>query len=151
MTVDIVLGGAPRVPRTRWRPGRAAKGALGVLLLLAAWQLSVPLVGLGAYFYPAPTDVAVAFVDLIRKGILPVYLADSVERYLAGLTLGAVLGIAFGVLIGLNRRASPALSPLFKFLFAIVEVAWIPLFVVWFGFTDRSHSATCRTSRRTMQ
>ena len=65
---------------------------------------------------------------------MPVYLADSVERYLAGLTLGAVLGIAFGVLIGLNRRASLALSPLFKFLFAIVEVAWIPLFVVWFGY-----------------
>jgi NitT/TauT family transport system permease protein/taurine transport system permease protein len=134
MTADIVLGGAPRVARVRWRPGRAAKGALGVLLLLAAWQLSVPLVGLGSYFYPAPTDVAVAFVDLIRKGILPVYLADSVERYLAGLSLGAVLGIAFGVLIGLNRRASLALSPLFKFLFAIVEVAWIPLFVVWFGY-----------------
>jgi NitT/TauT family transport system permease protein/taurine transport system permease protein len=113
---------------------RAVKGALGVLILLAAWQLSMPLVGLGPYFYPAPSDVVVAFGELIRKGILPSYLVDSLWRYLAGLSAGATLGIAFGVLIGLNRRASLTLSPLLKFLFAIVEVAWIPIFVVWFGY-----------------
>jgi ABC-type nitrate/sulfonate/bicarbonate transport system permease component len=78
--------------------------------------------------------VLAAFVDLVQKGILPVYLADSVMRYLVGLIAGAVLGIAFGVLIGMHRKAALALSPLFKFLFAIVEVAWIPIFVVWFGY-----------------
>src|SRR4051812_36139111 len=95
----------PAVPRLRSRRVAAAlKGCAGVLLLLVAWQVSVPLVGLGPYFYPAPTDVIAAFGDLIRKGILPVYLADSVARYLAGLSVGALLGIAGGVLIGLNRR-----------------------------------------------
>jgi NitT/TauT family transport system permease protein/taurine transport system permease protein len=123
-------------PRRRRRGGaaRAFKGALGVAILLAAWQLSVPLVGLGPYFYPAPSDVIAAFGDLIDKGILPSYLADSVGRYLAGLSAGAVLGIAAGVLIGMHRRASMILSPLLKFLFAIVEVAWVPIFVVWFGY-----------------
>lgn len=116
------------------RMGRALKGAAGVLLLLAAWQLSVPLVGLGPYFYPAPTDVVASFVDLMRKGILPVYFADSMLRYFAGLSAGALLGIALGVAIGLNRPLALALSPLLKFLFAIVEVAWIPIFVIWFGY-----------------
>ena len=134
MSTAAVSAPAP-APRLRSRRLVAAlKGGAGVLLLLVAWQVSVPLVGLGPYFYPAPTDVIAAFGDLIRKGILPVYLADSVARYLAGLTVGALLGIAGGVLIGLNRRASLALSPLLKFLFAIVEVAWIPIFVVWFGY-----------------
>jgi NitT/TauT family transport system permease protein/taurine transport system permease protein len=119
---------------TRRGVGRFAKGSAGVLLLLAAWQLSVPLVGLSPYFYPAPSDVVAAFVDLMRKGILPVYFLDSMGRYFAGLTAGALLGVAGGVLIGLNRTASLALSPLLKFLFAIVEVAWIPIFVVWFGY-----------------
>ena len=51
----------PALPRLRSRRLVAAlKGAAGVLLLLAAWQLSVPLVGLGPYFYPAPTDVVAA-------------------------------------------------------------------------------------------
>jgi NitT/TauT family transport system permease protein/taurine transport system permease protein len=113
---------------------RFLKGAAGVLFLLVAWQLSVPLVGMSSYFYPAPTDVVAAFADLMRKGILPVYFADSMLRYSSGLAAGALLGVAVGVLVGLNRTASLALSPLFKFLFAIVEVAWIPIFVIWFGY-----------------
>ena len=125
--------GFPR-PRTSRRVGRALKGFAGVAVLLLAWQLSVPLVGLGPYFYPAPTDVIAAFGDLMRKGILPVYFADSMERYFVGLFIGALLGIAGGVLIGLNRTVAITLSPLLKFLFAIVEVAWIPIFVVWFGY-----------------
>jgi len=116
------------------RFGRIARGASGVLLLLAAWQISVPLIGLSSYFYPAPTDVVASFVDLMHKGILPVYFADSMGRYFAGLAAGASLGVVFGVLIGLNRTVSVTLSPLLKFLFAIVEVAWIPIFVVWFGY-----------------
>jgi ABC-type nitrate/sulfonate/bicarbonate transport system permease component len=116
------------------RFGATARGCAGVLILLAAWQLSVPLVGMTPYFYPAPSDVLAAFVDLVRKGILPVYLADSMMRYFAGLVCGAALGIGLGVLIGMHRKTALALSPLLKFLFAIVEVAWIPIFVVWFGY-----------------
>jgi ABC-type nitrate/sulfonate/bicarbonate transport system permease component len=134
MTPQVALRLPLRRMRPRRRLGVAARGAAGVLILLAAWQISVPLVGLGPYFYPAPSDVLASFVDLVRKGILPVYLADSVMRYLAGLIAGATLGIAFGVLIGMHRQVSLALSPLLKFLFAIVEVAWIPIFVVWFGY-----------------
>lgn len=120
------------------RFGKVLRGAAGVLLLLAAWQLSVPLVGLSPYFYPAPSDVVVSFVDLVRKGILPVYFADSMVRYGTGLLAGALLGLAMGVLIGLHRTVAVTLSPLLKFLFAIVEVAWIPIFVVWFGYGFRT-------------
>ena len=116
------------------RAARALRGTAGVLLLLVGWQISVPLVGMSSYFYPAPSDVVASFTDLVRKGILPVYFADSMERYFAGLIAGALLGVVFGVLIGLHRTVAVTLSPLLKFLFAIVEVAWIPIFVVWFGY-----------------
>ena len=122
---------APRAP-LRWQ--RAAKGALGLLLFLAAWQASVPLVGLEPYFYPSPLDVWRAFLDLVAKGILPVYLADSVQRYVVGVAVGTVLGVAGGLLIGLSPLASRMLSPAINFLFAIVEVAWIPIFVIWWGY-----------------
>lgn len=118
----------------RRKLARALKGAAGVFLLVVLWQLSVPLIGLSSYFYPSPLDVMAAFIELLRKGILPVYFVDSMGRYAAGLSIGATAGVVLGVLIGLNRRVSLALSPLLKFLFAIVEVAWIPIFVVWFGY-----------------
>lgn len=126
----------PPAARPSWlrRSARPAKGALGILLFLIAWQISVPLVGLEPYFYPAPNDVWSAFVDLVRKGILPVYTVDSLLRYTAGVSIGVVSGVVFGVLIGLNAFASRLLSPTINFLFAIVEVAWIPIFVIWWGY-----------------
>jgi ABC-type nitrate/sulfonate/bicarbonate transport system permease component len=116
------------------RYARPAKGALGIAFFLLAWQASVPLVGLEPYFYPSPADVWRAFIELMVKGILPVYLIDSIGRYAAGVTIGTLLGIAAGLLIGLNRTADRVLSPAINFMFAIVEVAWIPLFVIWWGY-----------------
>lgn len=109
-------------------------GVLGLVLLLAAWQISVPLVGLEPYYYPSPLDVVIAFWDLIRKGILPVDIADSLGRYSVGVAIGTTLGVAMGLLIGLNRAVDRMLGPLINFLFAIVEVAWIPIFVIWWGY-----------------
>jgi len=130
----VLTAPLPAAARVGPRLSRVVKGSVGVLALLAAWQLSVPLVGLGPYFYPAPSDVVVAFADLVRKGILPVYFADSMARYFAGLAAGALLGVGLGTLIGLSPVVSRALTPLLRFLFAIVEVAWIPIFVIWFGY-----------------
>jgi ABC-type nitrate/sulfonate/bicarbonate transport system permease component len=113
---------------------RVARGAAGLLAILALWQISVPLVGLEPYFYPSPLDVWRAFLDLLRKGILPAYLVDSAGRFAAGVSIGVALGVAMGLLIGLSRTASRLLMPLINFLFAIVEVAWIPLFVIWWGY-----------------
>ena len=129
-----VTDAALPAPAATWRWQRPAKGALGLLLFLAAWQASVPLVGLEPYFYPSPLDVWRAFLDLVAKGILPVYLADSVQRYVVGVAIGTALGVAGGLLIGLSPLASRMLSPAINFLFAIVEVAWIPIFVIWWGY-----------------
>jgi NitT/TauT family transport system permease protein/taurine transport system permease protein len=38
------------------------------------------------------------------------------------------------LLISLNRAVARLLAPLINFLYAIVEVAWIPLFVIWWGY-----------------
>jgi NitT/TauT family transport system permease protein/taurine transport system permease protein len=116
-----------------WSP-RLARGAAGILVFLAAWQVSVPLVGLEPYFYPSPADVWRALGALVWKGILPVYLMDSLFRYGLGVAFGTLAGVGAGLGIGLSRFLSRLLSPVINFLFAIVEVAWIPMFVLWWGY-----------------
>lgn len=111
-----------------------AKGAFGLAVFFAAWAVSVPLIGLEPYFYPAPRDVARAFVLLIERGILPEYIAESLARYGSGVAIGTALGVGLGLLIGLSRFATRLLSPFINFMFAIVEVAWIPIFVIWWGY-----------------
>ncbi|MCA0423109.1 MAG: ABC transporter permease [Proteobacteria bacterium] len=113
---------------------RAWKGVLGLLGILALWQTSIPLIGVSEYFYPSPAAVARAAIHLVKTGILPAYIGDSLGRYLAGVSIGVTLGILFGLLIGFSAGASRMLSPIINFFFAIVEVAWIPLFVLWWGY-----------------
>ena len=120
--------------RLRLRYKRFLLGIAGIVSLLAAWQLSVPLVGLESYLYPSPADVVVAFEDLMRKGVLPSYIADSAGRYIFGMSVGVLLGIVLGIVIGLSGFVSRLLSPFINFMFAIVEVAWIPIFVIWWGY-----------------
>lgn len=124
---------APPARRRAISP-RLWKGALGLLGVVALWQASIPLVGVPEYFYPSPAGVARAAWRLVETGILPSYIGDSLVRYAAGVALGVTLGVGLGVLIGISARASRLLSPIISFFFAIVEVAWIPLFVLWWGY-----------------
>ena len=79
------------------------RGLLGLVVVLIAWQISVWIIDLPDYFYPAPSAVFAAFEELVRKGILPAYIADSMGRYTAGVALGLAgldeAEIMLGVLI----------------------------------------------------
>ena len=122
------MRGRPLVSTAQWR------GTLGVVSILVAWQFSVWVIALPAYFYPAPKDVFSAFIELMQKGILLEYLSDSAVRYSFSVATGVGFGLTFGLLIGLSRFWSRLLGPIINFFYAIVEVAWIPLLVIWIGY-----------------
>ncbi len=127
---------AAPMPLMTWlrRRQRVFKGLLGLLLFLVAWQLSVLFIGLSEYFYPSPLRVFWSFVDLLERGILPVYLVDSLARYLIAISIGTAIGIALGLALGLSPLLYRLFGSFVNFLYAIVEGAWIPLFVVWWGY-----------------
>ncbi|MCZ0734305.1 ABC transporter permease [Phreatobacter sp. AB_2022a] len=85
-------------------------------------------------FFPGPADVIRSFGDLVYKGILPDYLADSVGRLIVGAGIGMALAIPLGLLVGLNARAHAVLSPPLLFFQAIGDIAWLPILIIWFGF-----------------
>ncbi|WP_018013068.1 ABC transporter permease [Sinorhizobium medicae] len=121
-------------PRTLWISRAQRRGTAGILAVLLLWQISVWIIDLPPYFYPAPRDVLAAFGELIRNGILIEYLADSSWRYAVSVGTGLSLGIIFGLLIGLSGFWSRPLGSIIRFFYAIVEVAWIPLLVIWIGY-----------------
>src|SRR5581483_5670224 len=83
----------------------------GIVAMLVLWQVSVPLVHLSSYFYPAPSDVLFAFYDVLRKGILTAYLVDSISRYAIGVLLGTAIGVGLGLAIGRSRFLARLLGP----------------------------------------
>ncbi|HUA77658.1 MAG TPA: hypothetical protein VMA86_08300, partial [Acetobacteraceae bacterium] len=85
-------------------------GTLSVLLALIVWQ-GVVAVGLApGTLVPPPASVWLAFLDILRHGYRDTTLAEDVGatlgRALAGFGLGALLGVPFGLWLGMSRRAA---------------------------------------------
>lgn len=124
--------GVLRRPRIDSRVRRAV---IAFVTLIVVWQVSAWASGLSSFFYPGPMDVAAAFGTLIGTGILPQYLADSLFRWSVGVALGFGAAIIALVLMTTSSLVRQAFMPVVSFFHAIAELAWLPLFVLWFGFS----------------
>jgi NitT/TauT family transport system permease protein/taurine transport system permease protein len=105
------------------------------VLLVSAWALVVELEIFPRAFFPGPMDVVRAFGALTYKGILPTYLQDSVTRLAVGVAAGILVGVPVGLLIGLHAGVHRFAWPLIIFFQAIGDIAWLPILLIWFGFT----------------
>jgi NitT/TauT family transport system permease protein/taurine transport system permease protein len=111
-------------------------GFLGGVLVL--WSLVAAYAPLPEYFLPSPLALLAAFVDLTVKGILPAYLFGSIRRLALAAVLGLGAGIPLGLALGMGRRLSEFCYPLLNFFQSLSGIAWLPIMIVWFGFSERT-------------
>jgi bicarbonate transport system permease protein len=52
---------------------------------------------------------------------------SSLQRVAIGYSLAAIVGITLGVIVGLNRRISKGLDPIFQILRTVPPLAWVPI------------------------
>lgn len=112
-----------------------------VLLLAgvaAAWSLAAATLPVPPYYLPPPTAVLAAGVELTVKGMLPVYVGESLWRIFLAAVLGIVVGVPVGLMLGVSRRAADFAYPLLNFFQSLSGIAWLPLILVWFGFEERT-------------
>ncbi len=109
--------------------------------LLAAWQLLL-MAGFGdRRFIPAPSDIAVRFVQMIASGELAMNTGVTLWRIAAGYVIGAIPAVAIGLLMAMFRPVRLFFDPLIAALFPIPKVALMPLLLLAFGFGDASKIA----------
>ncbi len=125
----------------RYRPVRAAAPLVFAAILLL-WELGSRTGVISDVALPAPSQAFLAFMDLVHTGMLWKHLGASLYRLLVGWSLGCLLGVAIGLIIGLFSLARAGLMPLVSALFAVPKIALLPLFVVWFGIGEGSKVAT---------
>jgi taurine transport system permease protein len=104
----------------------------------AAWAVAAAVLPLPDYYLPPPSAVAAAFVELVVKGILPIYVGESLRRILLAAVFALVVGVPLGVLLGMSRRVADFFYPILNFFQSVSGVAWLPLMLVWFGFGERT-------------
>ena len=125
-------------------PATRMKWALGLLLPLAlalGWEAIVRLGWAEGRLMPPPSRVAATLYALAASGELWVHAWATLWRVAVGFALGAAGGIVFGALSGTVEGARRLLDPTLQALRAIPSIAWVPLFILWFGIFETSKVA----------
>jgi NitT/TauT family transport system permease protein len=113
--------------RSFWR------GAAGLLLLLLLWELFARSGLFTQALTPPLSRIGRVAWRILLDGSLLTNSAYTLGRVLAGLMLACLVGIPVGILMGRFRTMERFFLPLVSVLMPIPSLAWVPLFILWFG------------------
>lgn len=108
------------------------RAALGIIAALALWQGAVWLTGLPPYLLPGPIRVAAAL--WAGRAEIAAAAALTGGETLAGLALGAALGVGVALAMAAWRPVGRVLSPVLIVSQVIPVFALAPILTLWLGF-----------------
>jgi sulfonate transport system permease protein len=128
--------------RAEMDPARAARRrrrldlvlAVGTpVVLIVIWQSSAVAGLLDERYWPAPSAIWSAGVELARSGELWDAVWASWKRALIGFSIGSSAGIAAGIVLGMFRTVRIALEPVMYAFWTVPKLALLPLLLLMFG------------------
>ena len=125
--------------KRRW--ARYARPALGLLLpigLAAFWEIAVRMGLSSGRLVPPPSVIFNTFVELAQTGELQVHALATLARVAAGFISGVAAGTVFGAVTGYSALTHRLIDPTLQALRSIPSIAWVPLFILWFGIFEAS-------------
>lgn len=110
------------------------------------WVLVITIWQAGALIYgpdviPGPLVTLQSAIELIADGSLLHYIGISFYRVFVGWMLGSLVAIPLGLLIGRVTIVRIFAEPFLNFIRFIPPIAFITLFLVWFGIGEQSKIA----------
>jgi sulfonate transport system permease protein len=121
--------------------GRHTRLALGLLLplvLAAGWEAAVYFHLANGRLVPPPSVIFATFLELWRAGELQRHILVTCERVAAGFVIGVVAGTLIGAVAGYSALIRRLIDPTMQALRSIPSIAWVPIFVLWFGIFETS-------------
>src|SRR5437870_5300663 len=82
---------------------------------------------------PSLAVIAPALVKMVVSGTIFDHVGYTLYRILWGLGLAALVGIPVGLLMGRFKPVERFMLPLVSVLSPIPSLAWVPVFILWFG------------------
>jgi ABC-type nitrate/sulfonate/bicarbonate transport system permease component len=117
----------------------AVAGALAVWALVCAVNARLEVVN--PVLLPTPWAVAEVGLASARSGELGWHVLTSLGRVAEGFGIAAVAALALGLLAGLCVPLRLMLEPVIEFVRPIPPLAFLPMFLVWFGLGEASKVA----------
>lgn len=118
-----------------WSQSRWIYVALA-LATLGAWQLAASLTI--PILLPPPIDVARTFWTGLADGSLLSHVGASYYRILVGWAIGSLVAVPFAILAGRVPLVRMLLDPYIEFFRFIPPIAFVTLFMIWFGLGELS-------------
>jgi NitT/TauT family transport system permease protein len=113
------------------------RSSLRAAVTVAAAAALYEAVARTGYFPPAlmPTlpHVWDALIGSIADGTMIWHAASTLYRVLVGLALAIAIGLPLGILMARFRPIENFFMPLVGALMPIPSLAWVPVFILWFG------------------
>jgi sulfonate transport system permease protein len=103
------------------------------LLLLVAWVAASRWDWVPAVLLPAPQDVATTLYQEIASGDIAANLGISLQRVFFGFGVGALLGLALGVAMGLSPLFKDYTYPVLHVFAQVPTLGWLPLLMLLVG------------------
>jgi NitT/TauT family transport system permease protein len=109
------------------------RGTLTLLVAAAAYEA----LGRSGIFpralLPLLPKVVDTLITMLTDGSMLWHAAYTLARMLTGFALAVVIGLPLGILMGRARAVEGFFLPLVSALMPIPSLAWVPVFILWFG------------------
>ncbi|MBB4291323.1 sulfonate transport system permease protein [Rhizobium leguminosarum] len=116
-------------------------GIVFPIALFAAWEILVRTGLVGGRLMPPPSKILYTVYALAASGDLATHVGATLRRVAIGFAFGSLAGTALGALTGSSKLLARLLDPSLQALRAIPSIAWVPLFILWFGIFEASKVA----------
>lgn len=135
---SAALGADRPAARARALPLGWLAGLILPAVAALGWEAAVALGWSNGRLLPPPSRVAATLLELWQTGDLAVHIAATLWRVGAGFLFGVAAGTVLGALTGYLTLARRLLDPTLQALRSIPSIAWVPLFILWFGIFETS-------------
>jgi len=109
------------------------RGALSVITVAALYEIIARSGIFAPALMPPLGVIAATLFDSVRDGSMPLHALATLYRVLIGFGCAVAIGLPLGVAMGRFRAAENFVLPLASALMPIPSLAWVPVFILWFG------------------
>ena len=115
------------------RARSAYRAGLTLLVAAAVYEAIARSGYFPAALLPTLPKVASTLWALLLDGTMLEHAAYTMYRVLFGLSLAVIVGLPLGILMARFRPVENFFLPLASALMPIPSLAWVPVFILWFG------------------
>lgn len=111
------------------------------IIIIIIWYLLTITETVRNNLLPPPQEVIDELLTLASDGTLFSHILITLSRVFYGFVFGAVVATILGVITGVSPTLRSFFDPTIQALKAVPSLAWVPLFILWFGIFEDSKIA----------